>query len=261
MTDAGEHPLTDRDAVRPDSYGEAWAGFLDDWAALNGSVPDPDLLDRLEAAARRNPSPRALELGVGTGFVAIPLARRGIGVVGIDGSAGMLDRLARNATGLPIEGVLADFTDFDLGETFGLVYFCSSSMYCLPTAEAQARCLVSIARHLDADGQFVITAYLHDDAWYDADGRLEVTQSEGEGWRMHWSAQHLPAEQRVLVTRTLHRDGEPDLVFPHQERYLTTDQLDDMATRAGLELEERHGDWKGRSFTGRGNHVSTYVHT
>ena len=58
---------------------------------------------------------------------------------------------------------------------------------------------------------------------------------------MHWSAQHLPAEQRVLVTRTLHRDGEPDLVFPHQERYLTTDQLDDMATRAGLQLEERHG--------------------
>ena len=76
---------------------------------------------------------------------------------------------------------------------------------------------------------------------------------------MHWSAQHVPAEQRVLVTRTLHRDGEPDLVFPHQERYLTTDQLDDMATRAGLQLEERHGDWKGRAFTGRGNHVSTYV--
>ena len=141
--------------------------------------------------------------------------------------------------------MLADFTDFDLGETFGLVYFCSSSLYCLPTAEAQARCLDSIARHLDADGQFVITAYLHDDAWYDADGRLEVTQSEGEGWCMHWSAQHLPTEQRVLVTRTLHRDGEPDLVFPHQERYLTTDQLDDTATRAGLQLEERHAGLEG----------------
>ena len=55
MADAGEHPLTDRAAVRADSYGEAWAGFLDDWAALNGSVPDPDLLDRLEASARREP--------------------------------------------------------------------------------------------------------------------------------------------------------------------------------------------------------------
>ena len=76
---------------------------------------------------------------------------------------------------------------------------------------------------------------------------------------MQWSARHVPAEQRVLVTRTLHRDGEPDLVFPHQERYVTTEQLDDMATRAGLELLERTGDWKDRPFTGRGTHVSTYV--
>jgi hypothetical protein len=76
---------------------------------------------------------------------------------------------------------------------------------------------------------------------------------------MQWSARHVPAEQRVLVTRTLHRDGEPDLVFPHQERYVTTEQLDAMATCAGLELLERTGDWKDRAFTGRGTHVSTYV--
>ena len=140
--------------------------------------------------------------------------------------------------------MLADFTDFDLGETFGLVYFCSSSLYCLPSADAQASCLRAIARHVDADGRFVIAAYVHDDAWYDVHDRLEFIQSQGDGWRMHWSARHVPAEQRVLVTRTLHRDGEADRVFPHQERYLTTDQLDNMATAAGLTLIERSADWK-----------------
>lgn len=259
MVDDVQHPLADLDAVRADSYGEAWAGFLDEWAALNGSVADPDLVDRLEQLARRQPDARVLELGIGTGFVAIPLAQRGIAVVGIDGSPEMLDCLQRNATGLPVEGALADFADFDLDETFGLVYFCSSSLYCLPTAAAQGSCLQSIARHLTPDGRFVIAAYLHDDAWYDADGRLEFVQSEGEGWRMQWSARHLPAEQRVLVTRTLHRDGQDDIVFPHQERYVTTEQLDDMATRAGLELLDRTGDWKDRAFKGRGMHVSTYV--
>ena len=164
MPDDLDHPLTDRDAVQADSYGDAWAAFLDDWVALNASIPDPDMLDRLEADARRVPDSRVLELGVGTGFVAIPLAARGIAVVGLDGSPGMLDRLQANATGAPIEGVLADFTDFDLGETFGLVYFCSSSLYCLPSADAQASCLRAIARHVDADGRFVIAAYVHDDA-------------------------------------------------------------------------------------------------
>jgi SAM-dependent methyltransferase len=259
MAEPVQHPLADPDAVRADSYGEAWAGFLDEWAALNGSVADPDLVDRLEQLANWQPDSRVLELGIGTGFVAIPLAQRGVAVVGIDASPGMLECLRRNAAGLPVEGALADFAHFDLGETFGLVYFCSSSLYCLPTAAAQAACLQSVARHLTADGRFVITAYLHDDAWYDADDKLEFVQSEGEGWRMQWSARHVPAEQRVLVTRTLHRDGETDRVFPHQERYVTTEQLDDMATRAGLELLERTGDWKNHPFTGRGTHVSTYV--
>ena len=157
----------------------------------------------------------------------------------------MLECLRRNAAGLPVEGALADFAHFDLGETFGLVFFCSSSLYCLPTAAAQAACLQSVARHLTSDGRFVITAYLHDDAWYDAADRLEFVQSEGEGWRMQWSARHVPAEQRVLVTRTLHHDGEPDLVFPHQERYVTIEQLDDMATHAGLALARANGRLEG----------------
>jgi SAM-dependent methyltransferase len=258
MADPSAHPLADRAVVRPDSYGATWAVFLDEWAALNRSVPDADMLHRLDACARQRPSTRVLELGVGTGFVAIPLARRGIPIVGIDGSPEMLERLQRNASGLPVEGVLADFCDFELDERFGLVYFCSSSLYCLPTADAQAACLQAIARHLTDEGRFVITAYLHDDAYYDADGLLETTQSRGDGWRMRWSAIHVPAEQRVLVTRTLQRDGKPDLVFPHQERYLTTEQLDEMAQHAGLRLESRHADWKGTEFQGRGNHVSTY---
>lgn len=259
MPDDLDHPLTDRDAVQADSYGDAWAAFLDDWVALNASIPDPDMLDRLEADARRVPDSRVLELGVGTGFVAIPLAARGIAVVGLDGSPGMLDRLQANAAGAPIEGVLADFTDFDLGETFGLVYFCSSSLYCLPSADAQASCLRAIARHVDADGRFVIAAYVHDDAWYDVHNRRESIQSQGDGWRMHWSARHVPAEQRVLVTRTLHRDGEADRVFPHQERYLTTDQLDNMATAAGLTLIERSADWKRTPYASNRRHVSTYA--
>jgi hypothetical protein len=74
---------------------------------------------------------------------------------------------------------------------------------------------------------------------------------------MHSSARHVPAEQRVLVTRTLHRDGEADRVFPHQERYLTIDQLDNMAAAAGLTLIERSADWKRTPYAQARRHVST----
>jgi SAM-dependent methyltransferase len=103
-----------------------------------------------------------LELGVGSGRVALPLARAGFHLVGIDTSAGMLDRARLNLEQAGsvkggLELVHADMTRFDLGRRFGMVFIAASTFQHLLTTEEQEACLRCVAKHLQPDGLFVMS--------------------------------------------------------------------------------------------------------
>lgn len=114
-------------------------------------------LPMYEAFARRSDSP-VLELGTGTGRVALYLAQSGYHVVGIDVSPAMLDRARSRARTLPAdrtEFILADMRDFDLGRRFDLIVCPFASFHHLLTSDDQVSCLRAVRRHLAPGGLFV----------------------------------------------------------------------------------------------------------
>lgn len=244
-------------AHEPTAYGDTWAGFLDQWVAMTGAVPNESLLDFLVAQAGQAGAGPVLELGVGTGFVAIPLSERGLDVHGLDASQAMLDGLASHRSGEQVTAILGDFAAIPGDDRYALVYFCSSSIYCLPDQAHQVRCLRSVAEHLASGGRFVVNHVLYDDTWF-VDDKLHWVQARGEGWTMHWDAVRDRAAQVVTVTRTLRWDDGREQVFPHRERYCSAPELDLMAELAGLRVSERWGGWAGEPFSGSGEHVVAY---
>jgi SAM-dependent methyltransferase len=249
------------DAYRADAYGDVWADFLDEWTAMTGSEPDAAMLDRLVELAAGSPGRRVLELGIGTGFAALPLAARGaprgVTVEGVDGSPRMLELLAAKPGGDAVRTYLCDMADLRVDGHYDVVTLTSSSLFCLPDQSAQVRCFAAVERVLAPGGTFALATYVHDPRWF-TKGVLDTVQAEGEGWVMRWHAENDPSAQVTSVVRTLERDGEPVRRFPHRERYATPAEMDLMARLAGLRLAERWKDWTGAPFTGRGHAVSLY---
>lgn len=98
----------------------------------------------------------ALELGIGTGRLALPLSRRGLRVHGIDLSQAMVARLREKPGGDAIEVTLGDFSTVKVGRTFSLAYLVYNTINNLTTQEAQVACFCNVAQHLDPGGSFVI---------------------------------------------------------------------------------------------------------
>lgn len=122
-----------------------------------GFLDHDDTVAFLADAAAGRP---VLEPGIGSGRVAVPLARRGVLVTGVDASAEMLKLLQQHAAGLPVEAHRADMADFRLPARYGVVYVVASTFLLLTTAERQASCLASAAGALEPDGLLVIEASL-----------------------------------------------------------------------------------------------------
>jgi SAM-dependent methyltransferase len=102
----------------------------------------------------------ALELGIGTGRIALALVRRGVPVHGVDLSPAMLARLRAKPGGAEIPTVRGDFASTSMGATFTLAYLVFNTIMNLTTAEAQVTCFQNVARHLEAEGRFVIEVSL-----------------------------------------------------------------------------------------------------
>lgn len=135
------------------AYGERNAAIYDQ---IYPRV-EAGLLDRLESLAGKGP---VLELGVGTGRVALPLARRGVPVVGVDASTAMLARLHERRRSEPVHTLLADFVDTHLGGPYSLIYALVSTLNLLPDLGTFARCLSHARRFLQPDGVLLIESYL-----------------------------------------------------------------------------------------------------
>jgi cyclopropane fatty-acyl-phospholipid synthase-like methyltransferase len=198
-----------------------------------------------------------LELAIGTGRIALPLADRGIDVRGIDASEEMVARLRSKPGGAGIPVTIGDFADVGVDGRYTLVYIVFNTLFALLTQEAQIRCFEHVAAHLADEGVFVVDAFVPDLTRFDRDQRVETNRVGLEEVWLHVDRHH-PAEQRVESQHV--RLSEREIRFyPVQIRYAYPSELDLMARLAGLRLRERFDGWKREPYCGStGTCVSVY---
>ena len=242
----------------PARYGDSFADVYDAW--YGGAFDTEGAVEALGALAAGG---SVLELGVGTGRLALPLAERGLVVVGVDGSAAMLERLAAKDDGAGVVAVLGDMAELDRLDAvreaapFAVVVVAYNTFFNLTSDAAQRRCLTQAASLLTTDGTLVIEAYVPADPGAVPRTSLDVRSVDLDGVVLT-ATEHDPAAQLVTGQHVeIGADGVR--LRPWQIRYLDPSQLDERAADAGLVLEARWGGWRGEPFGDASDaHVSLY---
>ena len=242
------HDYQDRD------YGEAIADVYDAWY---GDITDLDAsIAFLSHYAREG---RVLELGVGTGRLAVPLAATGASVVGVDVSQAMLDRLRDKDSQGRIEVILGDMVDDLPDGPFDLVFVAYNTFFNVRDLERQQLLVRRVAERLAPNGVFVVEAFVPDSDRPGGDSvgiRSMTTDSVVLRADRHDRDAQTIDGQLVEITEV----GGVRL-RPYRIRYATPDQLDDMARRAGLVLADRWENTHRRPFDSESpTHVSVYRH-
>jgi SAM-dependent methyltransferase len=218
----------------PENYfGEDVAAHYDEDTA--GMAVEP-VVDFLVERARGGP---VLELGIGTGRIAVPLSQRGVRVHGIDLSEAMLARLRTKTDDIGV--TVGDFATTRVDGTFTLVYLVFNTIQNLTTQEAQVACFENTAAHLDPGGCFVIEVGLPD--------------LKGEKLRIFdFSDEHIGLDEYDVANQRLvsHHYTKRDGTFEYGSgpfRYVWPSELDLMARIAGLHPRERWSGWQREPFT------------
>ena len=200
---------------------------------------------------------RVLELGIGTGRLALPLAARGVDVHGIDSSEAMIARLRAKPGGAALPVVIGDFADVGslVDGTYDLVFVAFNSLFELLTQDDQCRCLTGAAAHLSPGGALVIEALAPDLTRLEQS--LTVTSLAADEVVLQATA-HDPLTQVVRGHDVVLTEAETRLL-PWSIRYASVPELDLMARLAGLQLRARWGGWAHEPFTATSSrHVSVY---
>lgn len=199
-----------------------------------------------------------LELAIGTGRLALPLAARGLRVDGIDISPAMVERLRGKPGGDGIEVQIGDFADVDVPDRYPLVFVAWNSFFNLLSQDDQLRCFENVAAHLTDGGRFVVEAFTPTFLYRLADDQqVSIEALEVDEARMGL-LRHDPATQRLEQSH-VSLSAEGVRMTPVVQRYAWPSELDLMARIAGLRLEQRSGSWAGDAFTSESAaHVSTY---
>jgi SAM-dependent methyltransferase len=236
----------------PETYGDRIASVYD---ALYEAYLDTDAA--VDALARLAGSGPVLELAIGTGRLAVPLAQRGIDIRGIDASQEMVARMRAKPGGADIPVEMGDFAAVDVEGSFSLIFVAFNTIFALLTQEDQVRCFRNAAARLAEGGRFVVEAFVPDLARFDRGQRVGVSAVRIDSVDFEVS-RHNPVEQRVDSQHVfVTQDGIK--LAPVSLRYAAPSELDLMARLAGLELQERWGGWSGEPFTGASrDHVSIY---
>ncbi|HEV2810697.1 MAG TPA: class I SAM-dependent methyltransferase [Acidimicrobiales bacterium] len=237
----------------PTAYGAS--GIAEEYDELYESEWETGpAVDRIAELAGAGP---VLELGIGTGRLALPLLERGLEVHGVDASAEMVAQLRSKPGGDRIPVVIGDFADADAGRDFGLLVMAFNTIFALPDQEAQVACFANAARHLIPGGAFVVEAWIPDIGAF-RHNRLVRPRIMGTDRISIETVQLDPVEQMMRTTQAVLTNGSVRL-YPANHRYAWPAELDLMARLAGLHRETRWADWSGAPFTGdsRG-HVTVY---
>jgi SAM-dependent methyltransferase len=225
------------DAAR---YGQIWASIYDDVHAHLDPTLAVTALHELAAGGA------ALELGVGTGRVAIPLAAAGTRVHGLDASEAMLAKLRAKPGGAAVTTTLGDFTQIPVEGQFALVYIVFSTISGLLAQDAQVACFRAAAGKLATNGVFVVETFVPDPTRFDRQQRVQVNRIE-DGRVDLIVSKHDPVAQHVR-SQHIQLGGDGLSMHPVEVRYVWPSELDLMAQLAGLRLRARWGSWKREPF-------------
>lgn len=239
------------------TYGEAFAADYDRWTVDRGIAAGTAAAVAFLGDLVREGG-RALELGVGTGRVALPLADTGVEVHGIDASAAMVDQLRAKPGGEAIPVTVGDFAEVDVAGDFDLVYAVFNTFFALVDQDAQVRCVYNVAEHLTDTGRFVVEAFVPDTGRFTDGQRVAVKGMELDAVSLE-VATHDPVAQRVTSHHVFLSEAGTRLV-PVVIRYAWPAELDLMARVAGLELVGRWRNFRRAPFTAESEtHVSVYA--
>ena len=237
--------------IDPAIYGERWAEVYDDIHEEAGPSAVAFLADLAHGG-------RALELGIGTGRFALPLAATGVSVEGIDLSESMVAKLRAKPGGEAIPVTIGDFADVARPGPFDLIFVVFNTFFGLLDQATQVRCFGNVAKRLKPDGAFLIEAFVPDLARFQRDRSISLGEVGLDRVRLD-AERHDPVAQRVTSQTIFLSNGSIDL-RPIQIRYAWPSELDLMAQLAGLRLHARWSDWNRSPFGAPStSHVSVYV--
>jgi SAM-dependent methyltransferase len=198
---------------------------------------------------------RALELGIGTGRIALPLSRRGVPVHGIDLSRAMVARLQAKPGGEAIGVTFGDFATAQVDGTFSLAYLVFNTIMNLTTQEAQVACFANVAAHLSPGGCFVVEVMVPDLRRLPP-GQTAVPFETGPN---RWGFDLYDVATQAMSSNYVTIDGGPAEFSSIPFRYVWPAELDLMAQLAGMRLSERWEGWRREPFTSESRqHVSVW---
>ena len=234
-------------------FDERVAARYDESAAemFDPAVVDP-VVDLLVEFAG---SGRALELGIGTGRIALPLAQRGVPVHGIELSRAMVARLRAKAGGEDIGVTIGDFATTTVDGTFSVAYLVFNTILNLTTQAGQVACFRNVAAHLEPDGCFVIEVGVPGLQRLPPGETIRVFHVSETRWgfdEYDVAIQGLTSHHFEIVDGRVERLSVPF-------RYAWPSELDLMAQLAGMRLRERWSGWERQPFTSDSRkHVSVW---
>ena len=229
-----------------------FADWADRYDAGLGERGAPETIDRtVDVLAELADGGAVLELGIGTGRIALPLAARGVPVQGIDLSEPMVAQLRAKPGGDAIPVAIGDFGTTRVDGVFRLVYLVYNTIDNLLTQDAQVACFVNAAAHLEPGGCFVVEVGVPDLRRLPPGERYVAFSVEDE---------YVGVDEYDVVTQGLishHQSTGRRLSMPF--RYVWPSELDLMARIAGLALRNRWADWTREPFTAESrSHVSVW---
>lgn len=233
-----------------ETYGQRIAGVYD---TLYENVEEgtAELLANLVGEGR------ALELGIGTGRVALPLQERGVDVQGIDASEAMVARLRDKPGGDQIPVTIGSFAAMPVEGSFSLIYVLFNTFFALLTQEEQVSCFANVARRLAPGGKFLIEAFVPDLQRFDRGQTVRATSVDVDAVHLE-TTKWDPLTQQITSQHVVLGEGGVRL-YPVKLRFAWPSELDLMAQLAGLELWQRWENWQRAPFTSKSQkHISVY---
>jgi SAM-dependent methyltransferase len=249
------------DGYRPSTYGDRFADVYDDWYQDVSDVGAT--VDRVVALAAAGGG-RVLELGAGSGRLAIPLAGNGLDVWALDASAAMLDRLRAKPGAGPVRTVVDDMAELAAPELreaapFDVVLCAFNTLFNLPDAGAQGQCLTRATELLAPTGHLVVEAFVPPTA-DESDAPVSAVEARHIGLdEVVLTVSRVEPATRTVVGQHVQITEAGIRLRPWMLHYATPEDLDALAAAAGLRLASRHSGWQGEPFTSTSaSHVSRY---
>jgi SAM-dependent methyltransferase len=237
------------------TYGDRIADAYDERYAETFSQDTGDAVPFLKELAGEGP---ALELGIGTGRIALPLSAVGVEVHGIDASEAMVSKMRDKPGAAAIRTTVGSIADFSLDATFGLIYVVFNTFFGLLTQDQQVSCFRAVARHLRPGGAFVMQAFVPDVTRFDAHNQRVSAESVGTDEVELEVSEHDPFSQRTTSAHVVIGNAGVRM-FPVRIRYAYVSELDLMARLAGLHLRERWSGWNREPYPSHNwMHVSVW---